>query len=405
MTHPIATRAQGLACMQAFAPRMGQHYAQGRNFDRGAGQHNDVSQLSPYLRHRLITEQEVVAAALAAQGPENAEKFVQEVLWRSYFKGWLERRPTIWADYRRGLVQDIAALQTDVDLQGRVNAATRGTTGIACFDAWAQELVQTGYLHNHARMWFASIWIFSLGLPWRLGADFFLRHLLDGDPASNTCSWRWVGGLHTRGKAYHAQAWNIAKFTGGRFAPTDADLEQRVDSLEHTEPEGLPEVTPLRPFTTPVANVPTLLVLTEDDCMPEDFDLTSLNIMGAIRLRAAHLRSSLPVSQDVLNFEQSALQDAATRIGLDTIEMRADGSAELATHAAKSGAHQIAMPYVPTGPLTDWVTAAKSDLTVQGITLTEWCRDWDKAVWPHTTAGFFKVKKKIPEILHQTGLS
>jgi deoxyribodipyrimidine photo-lyase len=65
-----------------------------------------------------------------------------------------------------------------------------------------QELVETGYLHNHARMWFASIWIFTLRLPWELGADFFLRHLLDGDAASNTLSWRWVAGLHTKGKHY-----------------------------------------------------------------------------------------------------------------------------------------------------------------------------------------------------------
>jgi deoxyribodipyrimidine photo-lyase len=82
------------------------------------------------------------------------------------------------------------------------------------FDDWAQELVATGYLHNHARMWFASIWIFTLRLPWELGADFFLRHLIDGDPASNTLSWRWVGGLHTPGKTYLATADNIAEHRG-----------------------------------------------------------------------------------------------------------------------------------------------------------------------------------------------
>ncbi len=72
----------------------------------------------------------------------------------------------------------------------------------------------TGYLHNHARMWFASIWIFTLRLPWELGADFFLRHLLDGDPASNTLSWRWVGGMQTMGKTYLARADNIATLHG-----------------------------------------------------------------------------------------------------------------------------------------------------------------------------------------------
>ncbi|MCK7502530.1 MAG: hypothetical protein MZW92_81430 [Comamonadaceae bacterium] len=72
-------------------------------------------------------------------------------------------------------------------------------------------------LHNHARLWFASLWIFTLELPWALGADFFLRHLLDGDPASNTLSWRWVVGLQTPGKIYLARADNIARFTAGRF--------------------------------------------------------------------------------------------------------------------------------------------------------------------------------------------
>ncbi len=85
-------------------------------------------------------------------------------------------------------------------MRARWEQATTGRTGLACFDAWARELLDVGYLHNPARMWFASLWIFTLELPWALGADFFLRHLLDGDPASNTLSWRWVGGLQTPGK-------------------------------------------------------------------------------------------------------------------------------------------------------------------------------------------------------------
>ena len=65
-------------------------------------------------------------------------------------------------------------------------------------------------------MWFASIWIHTLNLPWQLGADFF-KNLLDGDPASNTLSWRWVAGLHTQGKCYLATENNIKKFTNNRF--------------------------------------------------------------------------------------------------------------------------------------------------------------------------------------------
>jgi deoxyribodipyrimidine photo-lyase len=82
-------------------------------------------------------------------------------------------------------------------------------------------------------MWFASIWIFTLGLPWRIGADFFYRHLLDGDAASNTLSWRWVAGLHTRGKAYAAESWNIEKFTGGRFNTAIYEMRSDIESLDH----------------------------------------------------------------------------------------------------------------------------------------------------------------------------
>ncbi|MCC3752000.1 MAG: DNA photolyase FAD-binding protein, partial [Halorhodospira halophila] len=240
------TRAAGEARMATFAPRMGRVYASGRNHDRGPGAHRDVSGLSPWLRRRLVLEADVVAAALDTHGPESAEKFVQEVIWRGYFKGWLERRPAVWADYRRGLDADLAALVRDRRLARAVEAAEGGATGLDCFDAWVTELVETGYLHNHARMWFASIWIFTLGLPWRVGADFFLRHLVDGDPASNTLGWRWVAGLHTRGKPYAAKAWNIAKFSGGRFAPRDGDLAADVEGLQHQEPDGLPPLQPLR---------------------------------------------------------------------------------------------------------------------------------------------------------------
>ena len=86
-------------------------------------------------------------------------------------------------------------------------------------------------MHNHARLWFASIWIFTLKLPWELGAAFFLEHLHDGDPASNTLSWRWVAGLHTKGKNYVASADNIEKFTDGK-------VTGKTGSLTGMSPKG-----------------------------------------------------------------------------------------------------------------------------------------------------------------------
>jgi len=298
MTDWIATRGEGEKIMAAFAPRVGRGYTNGRNTDHGPGAHKAVSVLSPYVRRRLVTEQGLVAMALDAHGPEDAEKFVQEVIWRGYFKGWLERRPQVWTSYRVGLDADLAALDRDRRLRHDVGRAMDGQTGLGCFDAWATELVDTGYLHNHARMWFASIWIFTLGLPWRLGADFFYRHLLDGDAASNTLGWRWVAGLHTRGKPYPADAQNIATFTAGRFAPRRSDLAAVTEGLEATEPDGLPSVLPLRAIRQPEPGRPTALLVTDEDCRVEDFGLAGFDIRTVATLSAR----SRPIPETTAKF-------------------------------------------------------------------------------------------------------
>jgi len=405
MTDCTPTRAEGERILAAFVPRMGRRYANGRNTDHGPGAHEAVSVLSPYIRRRLVLESDAVAAAIAAHGPQDAEKFVQEVIWRGYFKGWLERRPQVWDSYRSGLEADLAAIERDRRLRRDLDRAMDGQTGLACFDAWATELVDTGYLHNHARMWFASIWIFTLGLPWRLGADFFLRNLLDGDAASNTLGWRWVAGLHTRGKPYPADAQNIATFTAGRFTPRRTDLAVVTQGLEATEPDGLPTVQPLRRFTPPQAGQPTALLITDEDCRVEDFDFSTLDIRTAATLAASHLRSPLPVSDLVHQFEQGALSDAASRAGVAFDVHRATDPASLVKWAANVGATQIVTPYVTRGPLRDWLDKATPTLAHHGISLCEWQRGWDAAIWPHATAGFFKVKQNIPRILEQAGLA
>jgi deoxyribodipyrimidine photo-lyase len=395
------TRAEGLARLAAFAPRMGRRYASGRNHDHGPDDRGAVSLLSPYVRRRLVTEAEAVRAALDHHGEASAEKFIQEVFWRGYWKGWLEMRPGVWVAYRAGLAADRAAAAGRGPLGKRLAAAEEGRTGIDCFDAWADELAETGYLHNHARMWFASIWIFTLGLPWRLGADFFLRHLLDGDPASNTLSWRWVAGLHTRGKHYVADPANIDRFTGGRFSPGRGELAR--DPAPLTEDDATPPPAPLPPAAELPRAARAALLITEDDLQPETLGLDLSRFLAAATYEATSARSDAAVAAAVTAFDRGALEDAGGRAeaaGAPTVERLAEVAAEdLARWARRAGAEVVATPWVPVGPLRDRLDAARPALAAAGVRLTMLRRPWDDLVWPHATAGFFKLKERIPRLL------
>ena len=387
--HPA--RESALRHLDGFVPSTGRAYQSRRNFDLGPGRRGNTSTLSPYLRRRLLTEREVVEAALEAHGLDGSEKFVQEVFWRTYFKGWLERRPSVWQHYL-GLVED-----APTNLKA-YKQAIAGETGIACFDAWARELTEHNYLHNHARMWFASIWIFTLRLPWALGADFMLRHLLDGDPASNTLSWRWVAGLHTKGKNYVAARWNIEKFTEGRFSPDPGDLAEDPEPLTEAFDPG--PAQPLRAPRAPDAATPSVLLVTVEDCSPERADLPVIKAAATLRISA---RDAAPA---VINFDRGALADAAKRLGhgeATSFDAPANAGA-LIDWAKAAGAEQIVTPYVPIGPTRDWLDAAEPAMVQAGLTLAEVRREWDTAIWPLATAGYFKVKKQIPRLIDDLSL-
>ena len=189
------------------------NYSKLRNFDFGPNERSNISCLSPYITHGIISEKEVIKLSLKKFSFPKNEKFIQEVLWRIYWKGWLELRPNVWSDY----LTDLKKLKQEYINNKNYFDAIEGKTKVQCFNTWVEELKNYNYLHNHTRMWFASIWIFTLGLPWQLGADFFMRYLYDGDCASNTLGWRWVAGIQTKGKNYVASEWNIKKFTNSRF--------------------------------------------------------------------------------------------------------------------------------------------------------------------------------------------
>ncbi|SHK11755.1 FAD binding domain of DNA photolyase [Ruegeria lacuscaerulensis ITI-1157] len=390
------TRANGLARLKQFVGRTGRHYASTRNYDFGTERRSNVSGLSPWLRHRLITETEVLAAVLASHNFNAAEKFVQEVFWRTYFKGWLEQRPSVWTLYQRDLSHACERLSDDDCLRARFSDAVNGNTGIDCFDHWVRELLVTGYLHNHARMWFASIWIFTLRLPWQLGADFFLRHLLDGDPASNTLSWRWVGGLHTKGKTYLARPDNIAKYTEGRFQPKGL--------AKSAEPLTEPVDHPLVPLSSPrmPSESPCLLLLTEDDLSAHHMMPTSP--AAVIGLLATHGRSPNPIGDAVQDFAKGAMRSALEpqgKLGKST----EDWYSALIEATRNAGVTTIATAYAPVGPVRSRLDRAEPVLKEAGLSLNRIMRPYDALMWLHARAGFFGLRKKIPSLLGQLNLA
>ena len=393
--YSAATRGDGLDRLTQFLPDAGPAYAAGRNTDHGPDQPGAVSRLSRYVRYRLVTEQEIFDRVLARHSAASAQKFLQEVFWRTYWKGWLEMRPAVWSRYLAECDRQRGEFAGSLILAD----AEQGRTGIDGFDHWARELVQTGYLHNHARMWFASIWIFTLRLPWTLGADFFLRHLIDADAASNTLSWRWVAGLQTTGKTYLATADNIARHTNGRFAPVGLALT----AVALTEPpveaaSALPDMPSFNP------DQPSLLLVTHEDMHPESL----LPDGGVIRATIIAADADLLWGKTARKFAQAAAADTATRtsayfkcpadvsqrLGIDTLILAAQAA----------GVRQIIMPYAPVGPVADVLARVRPELTDNGIALVQVRRTWDSQFWPHANKGYFAFKERMPTVLQDSNL-
>ena len=371
-----ATRTAAVARLDRVTATVGRAYAAGRNADLGPDTEPATSALSPYLRRRMLLEGETVSAALAHHGRSGAEKFVQEVFWRTYFKGHLETRPTLWPDYKNLVAAGQNRLATEPGLRRAFEDAVHGNTGIDGFDDWARELVATNWLHNHTRMWFASIWIFTLGLPWALGADFFLRHLIDGDPASNTLSWRWVAGLHTRGRPYAARAENIRRYTGGRYSPTG--LNGTPVALEEPEPAA---AIPLPPAgNAPSGEVALLLHL--DDLHPESLPLNG----GAVARIGGLIAHPAGAVDRVRQFDDAAMTDALARAAAHF------GCPASLVEEGWANGLPIVTAWAPVGPSAEALPPC-----------TQIRRTWDSVAWPKATRGYFQVKAAIPAVLAAAG--
>lgn len=289
------TRSAGTARLKNFMPRTGKAYAQARNFIFAP---EDRSNISCSRRSNAYS----------------AETFVVEQNPSRKFSSALTARDglsNVCSSYRRELQCSVDFLEANPSLANRYAEAIETRTGIDCFDTWARELVTNGDLHNHSPMWFASMWIFVLQLPWQLGADFFYRHLLSGDSASNTLSWRSVGGLHIKGKTYLARSSNIARFNNGRFNSA-GQLAAVAPALEE---DGVGASIPLSPADPFPQEQQYGLLITEEDYHPESLALT-----------ATGQRSPLAASECASAFARGAFQDAMQRVEANFEVQRSEAS-------------------------------------------------------------------------------
>jgi deoxyribodipyrimidine photo-lyase len=370
-------RQTALQRLEEFVRTGAADYARTRNFVKSG--HGNVSRLSAALRHRLISEEEVLAAVLAAHRFPAVEKFVQEVVWRTYWKGWLELHPWVWTDY----VRLAAEPAPDVPLDGAMRVFT-------------EELRSTGYLHNHARMWWAAWWCHQKGLPWAAGARFFFDHLLDADTASNTLGWRWVAGLQTPGKAYLARRDNLAKYWEDHGS---------LDGLEDNVRARIPAETADRSRMTlpeyaeaPLSlDGPVLLLGHADDLSIETTPLRNLRPVAIALVE----QTSESESEAKRTWRRRAMDDAANRWSQhygQTVERLPHWDAVSAWAARTAGGHLVTMaPFV--GPDADAWRPQRQALQNAGVQVTECRRAWDQRLFPAARAGFFPFWHKVRPIL------
>ncbi len=355
------------------------NYGLRRNFDFGPEKRENVSCLSPFISHRLITEYEVAKIVLSKFPYQKVEKFIQEIFWRIYWKGWLELRPKVWSDF----IEDLEKISVNENYEKAIN----GETQIECFNDWVKELKENNYLHNHTRMWFASIWIFSLKLPWQKGAAFFMKHLFDGDAASNTLSWRWVAGLQTKGKHYIAQAWNINKFTNNKYK--DVKLNENPAPLKDKREYKL---NPLSLIYEDNAN-DNLLVF-ENELNLENRKLKDYKNIYLVFLSNGARKVKL--EEKVLNYKLQIINDQKNRF--DKIQIVDEIKFQSIIKEIKS----IDVIHPCIGENYSYLNSLRKKLNLK---LNFILREEDRFAWQFSNKGYFNFKSNIPKILTQFKLN
>ena len=203
-------------------------YGKSRNYGNGK-----VTRLSPYIQHGIVSLNEIRNHVIAdASDTKNVTKFIQELAWRDFWQRVAFAHPDwLWQDiepYKTGFAAD----DYDDDLPDDI---ANGKTGIACIDHFIEVLLTTGYVHNHARMYLASYVVHFRRIKWQAGASWFLKHLLDGNLASNNFSWQWVASTFSN-KPYIFNLENVDKYFGDMV-----ETEPRHNAPLHSSYEGLSE--------------------------------------------------------------------------------------------------------------------------------------------------------------------
>ena len=373
-----ASRAKAIDKLNSFVELNLTDYSKLRNFDFGPSKRSNISCLSPYITHGIINELEVIDKSLKKFSFAKNEKFIQEVLWRVYWKGWLELRPNVWSDYLIELEEN----RNDFKHNQNYQDAIEGKTNIDCFNQWIIELKENNYLHNHTRMWFASIWIFTLELPWQLGAEFFMKHLYDGDAASNTLGWRWVAGVQTQGKHYLASEWNINKFTNNRF--------KNIKLNENASPMFSNKTYPINKkdfLNSEIVEGKTLLIF-ENNMGYEFSDFKEHKFKKTLLISNSNENRIIKLSEKVLDFKANLLEDQKTRLEKESINCEIININDL-----KNISEDVYALYPTVGENLNFIES--NDLK----NINFLYRKLDQFSWQYCNKGFFNFKNYIPKII------
>lgn len=227
-------------------------YGKTRNFIDG-----DVTYLSPYISRGVISVKQVKETVMQKGfKPYQVEKFLQELAWREYFQRVWQAKGT--AAINTALKQE----QADVKHTQMINAVVNAVTGIEAIDEQITKLYETGYMHNHARMYTASIACNIGKAHWHQPSKWMYYHLLDGDLASNNCSWQWVAAAFSS-KKYYCNQENINKYCNSNQRQTF--LDKSYEELPEMDiPDALQETVELSLHT----ELPTATAINIDPAKP-----------------------------------------------------------------------------------------------------------------------------------------